>query len=139
LADDQESLVASNLATIAESKFESHFQLRAIYDGDSLVGMMAFCHENDPEDYELFWLFRLMIDKSHQGNGFGLSALRLAIEEIGALGATRIRTMHKPINVIASSLYDKVGFERTGEILDDGDIVRELVLRRTKRTEQAGA
>ncbi len=97
---------------------------------------MAFCHENDPEDCELYWLFRLMIDKSHQGNGFGLSALRLAIEEMGALGATRIRTMHKPTNEIASSLYGKLGFELTGEILDDGDIVRELVLRRTKRTDQ---
>jgi hypothetical protein len=36
--------------------------------------------------------------------------------------------MHKPNNTIASSLYEKLGFELTGEVLDDGDMLRELGL-----------
>ncbi|MCB1090143.1 MAG: GNAT family N-acetyltransferase [Verrucomicrobiae bacterium] len=128
LGDGQEGLVASNLATIAQSKFEPHFRLRAIYDDESLVGMLAYCPEDEPENLELFWLFRLMIDVSHQGKGFGAAAVTLAIDEMWRLGARRIRTMHKPGNAIASSLYEILGFEPTGERLEDGDIVRELNL-----------
>ena len=62
LRDDQLGLVVSNVATIAESKFEQHVQLRAIYNDEELVGMLAYCHETEPEDLELFWIFRLMID-----------------------------------------------------------------------------
>jgi len=139
----QEQFVANNMATIAQSKFEPHFHLRAIYNDDLLVGMLAYCHEDEPEDLQLYWIFRLMVDVSYQGKGFGFAAVRLAIGEIKNLGAKRIRTMHKPSNTIASSLYEKLGFERLGEILDDGDVVRELTLpkesnRQNKRMESNG-
>ncbi|MDF1815152.1 MAG: GNAT family N-acetyltransferase [Verrucomicrobiales bacterium] len=125
---DQQGFVAGNLETIAQSKFEAHFHLRAIYQNEVLSGMLAFCHENDPEDLELFWIFRLMIDKVYQGRGLGFAAMKLAIDEMTALGAKRIRTMHKSENVVASSLYRKLGFTQTQEILDDGDVVLELTL-----------
>ena len=128
LGDHQEAFVASNIDTIAESKFEPHYHLKAIYNDELVVGMLAYCHENDPEDFKTYWIFRLMIDTSHQGKGFGFSAMKLAISEIKKLGATQIRTMHKPNNAVASSLYEKLGFERTGLVLDDGDIVLELNL-----------
>ncbi len=136
------------METIAESKFESHYHMKAIYKDEMVVGMLAYCHENDPEDLELYWIFRLMVDISHQGKGFGFEAMKLAINEMKKLGATRIRTMHKPSNSIASSLYEKLGFERTGVVLDDGDIVREIklqqlipedVLPKPNLTEQADA
>ena len=143
LGDGQEQFVASNMATIAQSKFEPHFHLRAIYDDDLLVGMLAYCHEDELEDFQLYWIFRLMVDVAHQGNGFGFAAVRLAIGEIETLGAKRIRTMHKPSNTIASSLYEKLGFEHTGDILDDGYLVRELTLskelnQQNKRMESDG-
>lgn len=128
LGEDQQGFVASNLKTIAQSKFEPHYQLRAIYQDDLPVGMLAFCHEDDPEDLELYWIFRLMIDQRYQGQGIGRVAMKLTIEEIRALGAKRILTMHKPSNTVASALYDKLGFAPTGEVLEDGDIVRELKL-----------
>ncbi|MCB1204501.1 MAG: GNAT family N-acetyltransferase [Verrucomicrobiae bacterium] len=128
LGEGQEGLVASNLATIAQSRFEPHFHLRAIYHEDSLVGMLAYCHEDDPEDLELYWIFRLMVDGVCQGKGYGSAAVKAAVDEMEGLGATRVRTMHKPENAVASSLYGKLGFERTGEVLDDGDIVLELNL-----------
>lgn len=126
LGDHQKGFVASNLETIAESKFEPDYHLRAIYKDELVVGMLAYCHENDPEDLELYWIFRLTVDISHQGEGIGYTAMQLAINEMKKLGATRIRTMHKPSNAVASSLYEKLGFEDTGVVLDDGDIVREL-------------
>jgi diamine N-acetyltransferase len=128
VGDHQSRLVASNLETIAESKFETHYHLKAIYHNEFVVGMLAYCHENDPENLELYWIFRLMIDSAYQGKGFGFKAMNLAIGEMKTLGAIRIRTMHKPGNLIAASLYEKLGFKLTGEILDDGDILRELSL-----------
>ena len=127
LGDDQVGFVASNVATIAESKFNPHIHLRAIYAEEILVGMLAYCHEDDPEDLELFWVFRLMIDFAHQGQGYGTSAMRLAIDEITQLGGKRIKTMHKPNNSVASSLYNGLGFSPAG-FLDDGDCLLELVL-----------
>jgi len=124
LHDHQLGYVASNVATIAESKYEQHHQLRAIYNGKQLVGMLAYCHETEPEDVELYWVFRLMIAKDHQRNGFAADAMKLAMLEIGQLGGKRIRTMHKPENIAASALYGKLEFHVIGS-LDDGDTLLE--------------
>lgn len=122
--DHQLGYVASNVATIAESKYEQHYQLRAIYSDKQLVGMLAYCHETDPEDVELYWIFRLMVDKDHQRNGIATCAMKLAMLEIGQLGGKRIRTMHKPENTAASALYSKLEFHVIGS-LDDGDTLLE--------------
>jgi diamine N-acetyltransferase len=127
LHEHQVGYVASNVATIAESKFNPHFHLRAIYTDDSPVGLLAYCHEDDPEDLQLFWIFRLMIDRNHQGNGYGADAMRLAIDEIKKLSATRVKTMHKPENLAAAALYAKLGFCAAGKH-DDGDCLLELDL-----------
>ncbi|MEZ6049997.1 MAG: GNAT family N-acetyltransferase [Planctomycetaceae bacterium] len=125
--EHQQGFVASNVATIAESRFEPHFVLRAIYAEDKVVGMLAYCPEDDPPDPTLYWIFRLMIDKHHQGQGIGTAAMRLAIKEIRELGAHKVRTMHKPSNEIAAALYPKLGFQQIG-FHDDGDVLLELEL-----------
>ena len=125
--EHQQGFVASNVATIAESRFEPHFVLRAIYSGDKIVGMLAYCPEDDPPDPTLYWIFRLMIDKHHQNQGIGTTAMRLAIEEIRQLDAQRVRTIHKPENNFAAALYRKIGFRQIG-FHDDGDVLLELPL-----------
>ncbi|MDJ0635580.1 MAG: GNAT family N-acetyltransferase [Xenococcaceae cyanobacterium MO_188.B29] len=124
LYPEQEKNVASNVASIAESKFEPHYQLRAVYKEQKVIGFLAFCVEVDPPDPELYWLFRFMIDKHFQGQGYGTKALNLVIEEIRQLGAKRIHTMHKPSNKTAGKLYQKAGFVYIGH-LDDGDLLME--------------
>ncbi|MGE4000467.1 MAG: GNAT family N-acetyltransferase [Planctomycetaceae bacterium] len=124
LHDYQLGYVAGNAATIAESKFKPHYHLRAIYNAEQLVGMLAYCHETDPEDIELYWIFRLMIDKDHQRNGYATKAMKLAMLEIAQLGGKRIRTMHKPQNTVAAALYGQLGFHIIGA-LDDGDTLLE--------------
>lgn len=128
LAPEQEGFVAPAVYSIAESKFLPIHRLRAIYTGDVLVGMLCFCHEDDPvDDFELYWLFRLLIDKDHQGKGYGTAAIRELLEEVKALGGKRLRTMHKPVNEIARKVYVGLGFREIG-VLDDGDILYELEL-----------
>lgn len=123
----QERFLASNAVTIAESKFEQHYQTRAIYDDDTIIGFLAYCHEDDPEDLELYWLFRFMIDKGRQGGGAASEALKLLVQEVRSLGGTRLCTMHTPENVYAASAYRKFGFAEVG-VLDDGDIHLEVAL-----------
>ncbi|QDV75341.1 GNAT family N-acetyltransferase [Botrimarina mediterranea] len=125
--DHQQGYVASNVSTIAESKFEPHHQLRAICNSERVVGMLAYCHEDDPEDVDLYWIFRLLIDKDHQRQGHAAQAMLLALEEIRQRGGTRIRTMHKPSNRAASALYSGLGFKTIGN-LDDGDTLLEIIL-----------
>ena len=126
LHEHQVGNLASNVITIAEAKFEEHHQLRSIYKGDKLVGMLAYCHETEPEDTELYWIFRLMIDKEHQGKGFAHDAMKLTALEIVKRGGKRIRTMHKPENIAASKLYAKLGFCVIGT-LDDGGTLLEYI------------
>lgn len=132
-APGQEGFLAPNVYSIAEWHFEPHYRPRAVCVGDEVVGFLMYCMENDPSDAGTYWLFRLMIDARHQGKGYAWDALRLAIEEMKAAGASRIRTMHKPENVTASRLYRRARFVEVG-FLDDGDVELELDLLRAERT-----
>ncbi len=125
LYSEQKDYLASNVDSIAESKFHPNNQLRAIYLKEKMIGFLAFCVEDDPPNPELYWIFRFMIDKHFQGQGYGTKALKLVIEEIKKLGAKRIQTMHKPKNKIAGQLYQTIGFSYIGN-LDGGDLLMEM-------------
>ncbi len=124
LAPGQEDLVAPNVWSIAESRFEPHYQPRAVLAAGDPVGFLMYCVETDTPDAELYWLFRFMIDAAHQCRGHGRAALRLAIAEMQAAGARRIRTMLRPHNGAASRLYHGEGFVEIGR-LEDGDMAFE--------------
>nr|WP_252152532.1 GNAT family N-acetyltransferase [Acinetobacter pittii] len=85
-----------------------------------------YCVEVDPPDETLFWLFRFMIDKNSQAKGYGTKVLQIAIDEMAAKGAKRIRTMYKSSNYVTGKLYKKKGFQETGEYDECGDIILEL-------------
>ena len=125
LPAEQEKLVAPNVWSIAEAGFEPQYRPRVICLDETIIGFLMYCAETDPQDPTLFWLFRFMLAPGFQGRGHGAEALRLALEEMKAAGATRVRTMHKPGNVAASRLYRRLGFREIGT-LDDGDIELEI-------------
>ena len=51
LAPGQEKLVASNMASIAESRFEPHYEPRAIYADGEITGFLMYSPDQDgPED-----------------------------------------------------------------------------------------
>ncbi len=59
LAPEQEGLVASNVDSIAESKFELHYVPRAIYNNENVVGFLMYCPE--------ILVFRLKTSDRHAG------------------------------------------------------------------------
>lgn len=127
LAPGQAKFVASNLASIAESRFESHYEPRAVYADGEMVGFLMYCPEIETDEQNLYWLFRLMTDRRRQGEGIGARAIRAALAEIAARGGRSVKTCHVPENTVASGLYQRLGFVPTGEI-EEGEIVLAMSL-----------
>jgi diamine N-acetyltransferase len=121
--DDQRHLVATNLYSLAEAKADGVSSPFAIYCGEVMVG------------FTMYWfdaltgtghIDRLMIDRQHQGYGYGKAAMLEVINRLrNTTGCYKLRISFEPSNTVAESLYSSLGFCRTGEI-DDGEVVAIL-------------
>lgn len=109
---------------IAESKYVTEFELRAIYAEEALVGFLVFCTNPDQDDN--YWIPALMIDEQHQGKGYGKAAMEHLIQYMSSSNFTRIMIGHRPENNIAGKLYEALGFIKVSEEIIDGEIVRQL-------------
>ena len=100
----------------------------AIYCDGKMVGFTMFAFDEEYENpNDRFWLWRFMIDKNLQGNGYGTAALQVVIRYFREHGANNIRLSTKETNTTALSLYHKAGFRETGE-MNGEEIVLELHL-----------
>ena len=128
LAPEQEDLVASNLYSIAQSKFDPNAHPRAVYAGKELVGFLMYdVWETDDKTREAS-IYRFMIDRKHQGKGYGRAALGRALEEIKAVPAIKkVSIGYMPDNPVAKPFYASFGFVEVGED-EDGEIIAELSL-----------
>ncbi|MCM3594836.1 GNAT family N-acetyltransferase [Metabacillus idriensis] len=123
---EQERFVAGNLYSLAESKFETSFLPLGIYAENKMIGFAMV--GKDSED-GVYWLVRFMIDKDHQGKGYGFAALQIILSFMKSrfdvspfllLGVT-------PENTQAIRLYQKAGFIDTGK-KENGEAIYRLEL-----------
>ena len=120
VADEQSSFVASNLMSIAQAKIYPSRHPMAVYTGEKMVGFVMFGHDSDDGK---FYLGRLMIAAEHQGKGYGKATVLAVIEKLRENPDCReIYLSFVPENTHAERVYEKIGFERTGEI-SEGEIV----------------
>ena len=111
--DEQENFVASNAASIAQSKFHTFLECYGIYNEETMVGFAAF--GKNPED-DTIWIVRYMIDQNFQGKGFGKNALPVLISFMKEkYSCTEIYLDVAEENTLATSLYVKAGFKNTGK------------------------
>ncbi|GED71843.1 GCN5 family N-acetyltransferase [Brevibacillus reuszeri] len=122
--EQQRVFPAPVVSWIAEAKFVSEFQLRAVYGNEELVGFIVFC--NKPDGDGNYWIPAVMIDEKYQGRGYGKAALQILIELMSEMGFKRLMIGHRPNNQIAGRLYESLGFEKVSEEVIDGEIVRLL-------------
>lgn len=124
--DDQLPFVAQNILSLAQAAVTPALRPRAVYAEDTPVGFVMYGF--DEEEYA-FCIDRLMIDRRHQGKGYGREALRLAVEEIrDELPARRLVYLSVlPENAAAQALYERFGFLPDGRVAD-GEIVYRLDL-----------
>ena len=96
----------------------------AFYADTEMIGFTMFAYELASADN--YWLFHFFIDHHSQGRGYGKAALRLFLQFIKdqypQCQALRL-TVH-PENEHAQHLYTSMGFQPTGDTLND-----ELVYR----------
>src|SRR5690349_19527273 len=69
--ESQRGFVASNIRSIALSKFLPNWIPAGIYNDDTMVGFV-FYGERAPQTWHIM---RFMIDKSYQGKGYGKAAM----------------------------------------------------------------
>lgn len=138
LAPEQEPFVSPNAYSLAESKFMSTFVPQAIYARDEASGaetmvgfvMYGYFPEGEAPFGLRHWIFRLMVDREHQGRGYGTAALRLVLDRLAADPACPdVLIGYEPENAVAARLYTKLGFEPFG-VAPWG----EMVLRRVTPT-----
>ncbi|MCM3082104.1 MULTISPECIES: GNAT family N-acetyltransferase [Brevibacillus] len=112
-SEDQEHFIASNLYSLAQSKFLPNFETLAVYKDQAMVGFVMF--GIDPDDSQ-YWIYRLMIDSNHQGKGYGIETMKQVIDRIREKpDTTNIMVAYHPENKAAASLYEKLGFKVVGK------------------------
>ena len=115
--DEQKDQVASNGDSISIGFFNPEYSwLRAIYNDDEPVGFLGLYLNEEKGKYQIW---RLMIDKNHQGKGYGRISVNLIKEVIKEMipKVTEIQLSYVPKgNRGADKFYKKLGFEDTGEM-----------------------
>lgn len=112
-SEEQRKFMASNLYSIAESKFLLGFDTKAIYNDEEMVGFAMYGVDPDDGNY---WIYRFMIDERFQRRGFGVQGMHLVIEDIRNRKERTdvIMLGYQPDNENARMLYAKVGFVEQG-------------------------
>ena len=140
---DQKTFVAPNNDSLIDAYFavtEEGMKVYTfgIYYGKKPVGFLMISYDCPwatqyyglPEKYYYIW--RFMIDKKYQGQGFGKEALKLAIEFIKTFPCGESEACwlsYEPENEVARKLYLQAGFiERLDLHKDDMEIPAVLKL-----------
>jgi diamine N-acetyltransferase len=115
--DDQQELICDNAVALAQALVTKNCWYRAIYAGDTLVGFILTVQYPRKK---ACYLWRFMIDRAHQGRGYGQRALdhlvRLTKKD-KEMGYIYLRCCMLPGN--ASALYSKLGFIERVRLGDD--------------------
>lgn len=130
--DYQKSLVSTVAQSYADALFPPDYDngppvawMRGILRNTLPAGFVMCA--NPTEQQKDPWIWRLLVDKSHQGFGGGKFAVEAAIKRYREMDCQRVLVAWVPHDGNASLFYKKLGFTETGEYID-GEIVAEFVL-----------
>ncbi|ESW68239.1 MULTISPECIES: GNAT family N-acetyltransferase [unclassified Mesorhizobium] len=126
LAPDQMDFVASNAESLDEAETDGDARPRVVMTGDRVVGFLMY---EAPQDDDEARIYRFMIGRVHQGQGYGKAALREVLDEIMRLGhISHVSICYEPGNEAARRLYRAAGFVEEGPD-EDGEMIADLALR----------
>jgi diamine N-acetyltransferase len=101
---------------------------RAVYAGDEPIGFVMIswnCEPQPPEIIGPWFLWKLLIDKHHQGHGYGSEVVRQVAELVRAEGATELLTSVVLGDAGPAGFYERFGFVPTGDL----DVNNEAIVR----------
>jgi len=141
---EQKNFVAANSYSLAEAydtnkayaeKGEGDIAVPyAVYENDVMVGFVMygyFTPEDDEEeeayshDEHVYYVWRLFIDKNHQGRGIGREVVRQVMDEIKQKphgDANYCYVSYEPDNIASKTTFKSYGFEEDGRVIG-GEVV----------------
>lgn len=128
LGEGQERFVSHPIRSLAQAYvYYQQCTPFGIYAGAQMVGYVMVIYDYDTDEYNLW---HLMIDRNHQGHGYGKAAVIACLDYIKTKpfgqGNTVLLTCHEE-NLPALAIYRKLGFQETGN-RDEDEIEMKLTL-----------
>lgn len=143
LAPHQRTLVDSNAQSLAEAYCSLKqdkipcVPLAIAHEGEAVGFLMYEYYVPTPEKPEealqkepYYYLYRLMVDASQQGKGYGRAAMERLIEHVRTAPegkGTALYICYLPDNLVAKAFYESLGFVETGQVVD-GEVFTRLEL-----------
>ena len=126
LADNQKCFVSSNMKSLAQAWiYYDRARPYAIRNDNDIIGFIMFDYTPSEKKAEIW---RFMIGKDFQGKGYGTEALSSAIRLLANENLfSTIQINYVKGNFPAKHLYEKLGFQETGE-MEENEIVMKLYL-----------
>jgi diamine N-acetyltransferase len=117
---EQAPFVAPNPLSLAQAlaQYETAWPRAVVADGE-VVGFLMLEIDAESEYGTPFYLWRLMVDRQHQRRGYGRAAVALAVDEVRSRGGSELHTSWVEGDHGPEQFYRNLGFEPTGEIVDD--------------------
>lgn len=115
----------------AERHPDEHPWLRAIYAGEQPVGFVMVAWDFVPEPPHSdgpYFLWKLLIDRDHQGKGYGRQAVEQVMDLIRADGGTELVTSYVEGEGNPLGFYTKLGFVPRGDLDPEGEIMLRRAL-----------
>ena len=152
VSKEQENYVASNKASLIHAFLEmsngTPVYAFAVMNGKTVVGFMQLMYSNDWSGYEredwlnseehkqyeghyYYYIWRFMIDKKYQGQGFGRESFKQTLDFIKTFPcgkAEYILLSYEPSNELGRKLYGSFGFKEVfKDYLHDDDEVSAML------------
>lgn len=125
VSEHQKAFVSSTAHSLAQAYIyrDTAFPF-AIYADDTVIGFIMLGYYEEKKQYTL-WKF--LIDKNYQNQGYGKIALKKGIEYLtDTFDAKEIYVGVSSENVIAKQLYSSVGFKATELVENDTEEMRYI-------------
>ena len=122
------SKVADSLAEAADEP-DGRAISWAVYDDETPVGFVMISDEVGAPGYIPQYLWKLLIDERHQRKGYGTATLDLIVEYFRSRPGVEVMwTSAGQGEGSPIPFYERYGFERTGEIVFDDEVLLRLTL-----------
>jgi diamine N-acetyltransferase len=96
----------------------------AIYADETPVGFVMISDEVDGPDYIAHYLWKLLIDRDRQRQGYGTAALDLVSTYFRDRGNTEMWTSAGQGDASPIPFYERYGFVRAGVVFEDEVLLR---------------
>jgi diamine N-acetyltransferase len=122
----QQAFVSANAVSLAEAYVRPEARPFVITSDGAAIGfVMLYVDDSVP----VVALWRLMIDAQHQGRGYGAAAVERVIDHVRRLRLVdELLVGALPGERGPTRFYERLGFEPTGAVGDDGEVQYRFAL-----------